>query len=388
MKYISDELVTRLRQAASNGSTVAEKICKVIKSITPSTIPQGSYFRLINGNIVDGEPSVSVAYCDFRPGDMVKTVIKNYPDAAWGSRYLTHATLAEFAKILEPVIGPVTPYDCAMFTVMMAIPSKLVVRSLDSFNDQVQSLMQGYVSSLDFREGERLIMLRKDAELAVNTLRAMGLKRIVVVEDLYGAYLGRSFVWNAVASGTPVTVMDFQCGARSAQKLLKSYAEKTGINVVYSPDGNEVLNPVGDVRELSDIADLIVPIKVPDNPYSDWLYTPFRWRVFVKTADGLALSFKLPTDSSPVELVWDPNNNRYSKNHICPFCGKVFNGSGDWCPTCQESRDDIVGGVIVGKAVNLYGAIVPEVFTRKYKSGYKLTENARMSYFIRALDVN
>lgn len=388
MKYISDELVTRLKQAAANGSVVAERICKVLKSINPTTVPQGSYFRLLKQGYGTGSESVSIVYCNFKLGPMIKKIIKEYPDAAWSSRYAEVVTLAGFQEMLEPLIGCATDSEAEEFRTLMGVPSKLTIRCMDSFEDQVQALMRGHASSVVPCEHDLLAQFRKQAEQAAITLKAVGLKRIVAIEDVYGGYLGRAFVWNAKAKDTALTLLDFQCGADVAQSFFYNYAKKSGINVYRGPYTRDVLHPVGNVNTTKDLADLVIPLKIPDNPFNEWIYLPFKGAVFVKTQDGLALSLDPVHEDSPFEQVWSPRVGRYSKARICPFCGKVFKGSASWCPECAESRDDVVGGMLVGNAVHIGSMVVPEVLTRKCKSGYKLTENARISYFLRTVDVD
>lgn len=391
---VSEELRSRLRNAAANGSMIASDILSELKQGKehPETIRgNADYFstKRVKGTSDDiARMKIMFTVC-------LKDVANEHfpdrgnPQAPWFRENRTDIEPSTFVKYFKN-LPEYDDREMKFFTSAICVEGKVSVKLHQGMNDFIEAYDESnYIPYAQPGESplHRSCMRNEDTvgNLADFYHNFAGAK-IIVARDQAGCVLGRAVVWGNVlykdelGRENTVSVLDrIYYSHDFVIDKIRKYAENTGIklrktfNTSSSQQSFTALNRCEclGLEKGDEIENLSLRVHVPASkwhkegaPYLD---------TFCYLTVKPDMDFELSNAQSPTIIAKLNGTNGYAGayNKLCPFCGMVHNGSSwDICKTCKQKfyTDTAFGEVIQCKTILYRGEKYPSALFTKNRS--------------------
>ena len=386
---VSQEMKSRLLNAAANGSVIAKDVlAELKKECDISDIIRGSYnffstkrkrtscssFQKIR--IVFTACNKDLAHENFPD--------KGNPNAPWFPENRADLEPSTFIGLFKN-LPQYDPDDIKYFCSAISLDSKVSIKICSSMNDFIEAYSEeNYILSADTDESTLHHSCMRYADMARNAAdfyHNFAGAKIMVAKDNHGYIVGRAIIWDNLkweddhGGHTQVSLIDRIYSSHSfVLELMKCAAQTSGI--IFRKRYNDyshlkecvVMTPVKDY-DTETCVTVSLSLEVPvcqwhkkGVPYMD------TFRYISLKEDKLELRNNYVPD-----IIADcQSTNGYAQRNamVCPLCNRVHSDSNSvFCSQCQSSvfTESAFGRLLNGPAIKYNGTYYPRTLFKKGK---------------------
>ena len=392
---VSQELKSRLGNAALNGSIIAKDIlAEIHRKSDASEIVRGTinYFGTKRKKTAaDGHTKIKVVFtaCS-KDLSHENFPDKGNPQAPWFKENRTDMEPATFVKCFTS-LPDYSDQDMEYFANCICVDSRVTVKLYSTMQDFIEAYSEENYSTIaqagDSTLHNSCMRHEETARNAADFYFSFARAQILIATDAARNILGRAVVWpnaRTNSTDTPVTVsvVDRVYYTHSfVHKMILRHAEEIGIALRKRHNDYShctdfvVMNPVeGLDADRGDTLALHLSIKVPASKWHKrgvpYLDTFLSIRVARTEDDKLQLELTNWRDSSRIANCQSTSGYAIRERVVCPACGKLHdNPDRGLCAGCYDKMTEqtLLGRIIVGKSVKYQGRTYPADLIHKGK---------------------
>lgn len=387
---VSNDLRSRLKCAASNGSVIARDILAELKKnndVSETIRGKANYFstkKKKNSNETPVRMKVIFTGCT---KDLSNTNFpdRNNPEAPWITENRSDLDPSTFAKLFKN-LPDYSDTEFTYFASAICINSKVKVDIYHKLSDFIYAYSADNYANV-VQQGDCPLhnscmrhdfLVGKVSDFYFNFAGA----KIIIAKNNEGAVLGRALVWENVTFEKDnetylLSLVDRVYFTHTfVNNLIINHAKQKGIklrrmhNDTSSPTHFVVLNEAGecDLRENTTLTTKL-SVSIPASkwhkqgaPYLDTFHILY-------TTDNGEIRLRNTHDNDTILSLHNTDGTATIINHYCPMCGNRHHSGSKLCAKCYNANtaETFVGRIFTGRVTKYKGEIFPAAMVKNGK---------------------